>query len=49
MLPKYNNKYNKVLLCLTDTSLCICTCVKHFGMVNIELSCYCLLLYLWFN
>ena len=23
-------------LCLTDTSLYICTCVKHFGIANIK-------------
>ena len=26
----------KVLLCLTDTSLYIYICVKHFGMANIK-------------
>jgi len=26
----------KVLLCLTDTSLYICICVKHLGMANIK-------------
>jgi len=31
-----NNKHNKVLLCLTDTSLYIYICVKHFGMANIK-------------
>jgi len=36
MLPQYNNKHNKVLLCLTDTSLYIYICVKHFGIVNIK-------------
>jgi len=29
-------KNNKVLLCLTDTSLYIYICVKHFGMVYIQ-------------
>jgi len=36
MLPYYNNKHNKVLLCLTDTSLYIYICVKHFMMANIK-------------
>jgi len=30
------NIRNKVLLCLTDTSLYIYTCVKQFGMANIK-------------
>jgi len=29
---------DKVLLCLTDTSLYIYICVKHFGMVSINLK-----------
>jgi len=36
MLPQYNNKQNKVLLCSTDTSLYIYICVKHFGTANIK-------------
>ena len=32
----YNNKHNIVLLCLTDTSLYIYICVKHFGVANIK-------------
>jgi len=38
MLPSYNNKHNKVLLCLTDTSLYIYIRVKHFGMANIQIG-----------
>ena len=30
------NKNNKILWCLTDTSLYIYICVKHFGMANIK-------------
>ena len=33
----YNNKHNKVVLCLTDTSLYIYIRVKHSGMANIKL------------
>ena len=40
MLPQYNNKHNKVLLCLTDVPLCIYKHVKHFGMANIKLEIY---------
>jgi len=36
MLPQYNNKDNKVLLCLTDTLWYIYICVKNFGMANIK-------------
>jgi len=36
MLPWYYSKQNKVFLCLTDTSLCIYICVKHFGMADIK-------------
>ena len=36
MLPQYNNKHNKLLLCLTDTSLYIYIRVKHFGRANIN-------------
>ena len=36
----------KVLLCLTDTSLYIYTCVKHFGMANIKKKKYiCVFVY----
>jgi len=35
MLPEYNNKNYKVV-CLTDTSMYIYTCVKHYGMANIR-------------
>jgi len=35
-------QHNKVVLCLTDTSLYIYICVKHFGMANIK-NCFILL------
>ena len=40
----YDNKHNKGLLCLTDTSLYIYICVKHFGMANIKIKLTYLLL-----
>ena len=36
ILLRARNKYNKVVLCLTDTSLCIYISVKQFGMANIK-------------
>jgi len=36
LLLLYNNKHNKVLLCLTDTSLYVYICVKQFGMAEIK-------------
>jgi len=31
MVPSYNNKHNKVLLCLTDTSFYICILLNTSG------------------
>jgi len=42
MLTLYNNTHNKVLLCLTNTSLYIYICVKHFGMANIKVYECCI-------
>jgi len=36
ILLRARYKYNKVVLCLTDTSLYIYIRVKHFGMANIK-------------
>jgi len=41
---KVSKTSKKVLLCLTDTSLYIYICVKHFGMANTKLvNCDCYL------